>query len=132
MIRINDKWITVMVSVSFLLSGRPIFSEGVQPMIIERRYEDIELKVKLQPLIENIGALIGLGCLLLIPSNKSKLASLKEPLHSTAILHDLAQNLTILAVLNIAIGLLCMHMPSVKSYPLTLIYSAVFGFTEGS
>ena len=97
----------------YILLGRPIFSEGMQPIMREKQFSDTQ--VDIQPIIENGGSLLGL--LLLLVSWKR---------------HNLADNLTVMAVMDILIGILALHVPEMTSFAWAVAYSAIFGFTDGS
>ncbi|XP_052799040.1 uncharacterized protein LOC128230638 [Mya arenaria] len=102
-----------LVVLVFLLdqTGRPIFSEGMQPIMEEKGFSQI--KVDIQPFIENGGALLGL--LLLLCWKR----------------HDLPGNLAVLAAMDALIGILSLHVPEMTSYAWAAAYSAIFGFTDG-
>ena len=95
----------------FTKIGRPIFSEGMQPIMEEKGFSDI--KVDIQPLIENGGSFVGLLGLLVWKT------------------HNLGANLAVMAVMDILIGLLALHVPEMTTFAWAAAYSAIFGFTEG-
>ena len=83
----------------------------MQPYLEEKKFS--ENQVKIQPLIENGGSLLGLITLLFWRR------------------HSMAASLTVMAAMDILVGILAFLVPELSIYALALAYSAIFGFTDG-
>ena len=81
---------------TFTYTGRPIFSEGMQPYLEEKKFT--ETQVDIQPFIENGGSLLGLLALLFWRRQ------------------NLADNLTVMAAMDILVGILALHVPELTVY----------------
>ena len=84
----------------------------MQPIMTEKGFS--QTKVDIQPIIENGGSLVGLLALLVWKT------------------HNLGANLAMMAAVDLFIGLLALHVPEMTSYAWAVVYSAIFGFTEGT